>query len=195
MKKIVPEGAHLIPKEAKKVFSGIIYDVYQWPQIMFDGTTETFEMLKRADTVSVFPIKDDKLVVLKQLQPGWTVPKYGFPGGRVDPDDRSPLEAIKRETEEETGLSFKNWKLIDCLQREEKLEWFHYKFVATDFIDESAVRHDPGEKIEVLYKTFEEVKELAIIQPRMGQGIIEKVNSLEELINLPEFFGQEANAL
>jgi len=191
MKKIIPENAHLIPKDAKKVFSGVIYDVYQWPQKMFDGTTETFEMLKRADTVSVFPIKDGKLVVLKQLQPGWTAPKYGFPGGRVDPEDASPLEAVKRETQEETGLTFKNWKLVGVVQREEKLEWFHYKFVATDFEAGTDVHHDPGEQIEILYMSFDEVKELAKREPRMGQGIIEKVASLEELINLPEFTGQE----
>jgi 8-oxo-dGTP pyrophosphatase MutT (NUDIX family) len=191
MKKVVPQNAHLIPPEARKVFSGIIYDVYQWPQTMFDGTTETFEMLKRADTVSVFPVRDDKLVVLKQLQPGWTAPKYGFPGGRIDPEDTSLLEAVKRETREETGLSFRTWKLVSAQQREEKLEWFHYKYVATDFETESPVHHDPGEQIEVLYMTLDEVKELAKREPRMGQGIIEKVNSIQELINLPEYMGKE----
>ncbi len=38
-----------IPPNAKRVFKGIIFDVYQWQQKMFDGSKETFEMLKRAN--------------------------------------------------------------------------------------------------------------------------------------------------
>lgn len=193
MKKIVPAGAHLIPPTAKKVFSGVIFDTYQWQQEMFDGTTETFEMLKRADTVSVFPVKDNKLVVLKQLQSGWPAPKYTLPGGRADPEDESTLSAIQRETEEETGLTFKNWRLIRVVQKEEKIEWFHHAFLATGFLEETAVRHDAGEQIEVLHMTFDEVKELAQTEIRMGQSIIGKLNSLEELINIPEFTGKEVD--
>lgn len=191
MKKIVPVDAHLVPPTAKKVFSGIIFDTYQWPQVMFDGTTETFEMLRRADTASVFPVKDNKLVVLKQLQPSWPAPKYSFPGGRVDTEDESMLSAIQRETQEETGLTFKNWRLIKVSQRDEKIEWFHYAFLATEPLTETNVKHDAGEQIEVIYMSFDEVKEHAKTEIRMGQSIIGKLNSLEELTNLPEFVGQE----
>ena len=43
----LPAGAHLIPPEAKCVFRGKIFDVYQWPQRLYDGSTATFEMLRR----------------------------------------------------------------------------------------------------------------------------------------------------
>lgn len=56
MRKYVPDGAKLLPKEAKKVFSGVISEVYQWPQKLFDGTTATFEMIKRPDTVKIVAI-------------------------------------------------------------------------------------------------------------------------------------------
>ncbi len=36
-----------------------------------------------------------------------------YPGGRVDAEDESELEAAKRELREETGLVFKNWKLVE----------------------------------------------------------------------------------
>jgi len=44
MRNIIPKNARLVPEEAKLVFKGIIYDVYQWEQKMFDGTFSTFEM-------------------------------------------------------------------------------------------------------------------------------------------------------
>ena len=50
-----PQSKQPIPANAKKVFHGVIFDVYQWEQEMFDGTKEIFEKLKRPDTVVVFP--------------------------------------------------------------------------------------------------------------------------------------------
>ena len=60
MRKYIPEWAKLVPKEAKKVFSGVIYDVYQWPQEMFDGSMQTFEMLGRPDTVKILAVLSEE---------------------------------------------------------------------------------------------------------------------------------------
>ncbi|MFO0971471.1 MAG: hypothetical protein U0520_03950, partial [Candidatus Saccharimonadales bacterium] len=69
MKKVIPIDAKLIPQDAKKVFDGVIFDVFQWQQQMFDGTTETFEMLRRPDTVQVICIDEGKVLVLEEEQP------------------------------------------------------------------------------------------------------------------------------
>src|SRR6185369_15622192 len=122
MKKVVPERASLIPDNATKAFAGQIFDVYQWPQELFDGTKATFEMLKRPDTVQILAIKDGKVVLVHDEQPGRPVQLH-FPGGRVDPEDASWLEAAQRELREETGLSFKNWKMITVKQPIIKIEW------------------------------------------------------------------------
>jgi hypothetical protein len=59
-----------IPKKARRVFKGVIFDVYHWPQKMFDNSTVTFEMLKRADTLQVIAITPDKkILLLKEQQP------------------------------------------------------------------------------------------------------------------------------
>ena len=39
-----------LPKNAKRVFKGKIFDVYQWDQKMFDNSVEIFEKMKRTDT-------------------------------------------------------------------------------------------------------------------------------------------------
>lgn len=93
----------MIPEDAKKVFSGVIYDVYQWKQEMYDGSTETFEMLDRPDTVEMIAgTRDGKVLLLEQEQPHIPEPFLSLPGGRVDPGE-VPRVAMKRELLEETG--------------------------------------------------------------------------------------------
>lgn len=58
-----------IPLNARRVFKGIIFDVYQWEQKMFDGSFKTFEMLKRLNTVEIIAIQNNKILLSKQSQP------------------------------------------------------------------------------------------------------------------------------
>lgn len=41
-----PVSRQPIPDHAKCVFKGVIFDVYQWEQKLYNGTTTTFEKLK-----------------------------------------------------------------------------------------------------------------------------------------------------
>ena len=65
-----PKSNQPIPPDAKKVFSGVLFDVYQWEQKMFDGSVATFEKLKRPDTVVVFPVlPNGRIILTEQEQP------------------------------------------------------------------------------------------------------------------------------
>jgi len=189
MRKYTPEFAHLIPVEAKCAFSGAIYDVYQWQQEMYDGSFETFEMLRRADTVKIIAINDDKIVVTYQKQPtkNWF---YDYPGGRIDAADKDELDGAKRELLEETGMRFKNWKLIEVHQPFNKIDWLVYTFLATDFIDQTEQRLDAGEKIEVREVTLDQIRKYAEepdSQYLRFKGI-EKIRDLRQLLELPELY-------
>jgi ADP-ribose pyrophosphatase len=192
MRTVVPKNARLVPPKAKKVFAGQIFEVYQWQQEQFDGSYATFEMLKRPDTVNVFAIRDDKLVILKQQQPGSAV-FYGPPGGRHDNPDETELEAAQRELLEEAGLTFRNWKLVRVEQPVGKMEWFIYSFVATGFEQETEPSPDAGEKIEVEYLTLDEVRSLAgkvrTIRADLPAEIFDNLASIDELANLPAYGG------
>ncbi|MBX2866764.1 NUDIX domain-containing protein [Candidatus Kaiserbacteria bacterium] len=182
----IPKDAKVIPGHAEKVFSGVIFDVYQWPQEMYDGTTETFEMLKRPDTVRAIAIRDNKLVVLEQEQPVVGA-FFDVPGGRHDFEGETELEAVQRETKEECGMQFGNWRLLKVDQPHTKIDWLVYTFLATDFIDEVPQELESGEKITVHLKTFDEVKML-LRDPRarsLGADILEHVDSIDELLELP----------
>jgi len=155
----LPQGAHVVPPHATKVFQGVIFDVYHYEQEQFDGTVKTFEMLKRPDTVIVLPVKENgKLWVLREEQPGNGVRELYLPGGRVDTDDPSVLAAAKRECEEEIGVRFRDWYYIESVQPVSKVEWFVHIFMAENPYETVPTRHDSGEKIEIRECTYEQFR-------------------------------------
>ncbi len=147
-RRLLPDGAHLIPAQATCVFRGEIFDVYQWPQRIYDGSTATFEMLRRPDTVVVIAIDSDgRLLVNDEEQPNGIVRHDFLPMGRVDQEDVSVLAAAQRELREETGWEFANWRQLDVVQPEAKIEWFVHLFIAKEPIHRAAPQLDAGEKI------------------------------------------------
>jgi ADP-ribose pyrophosphatase len=192
MKKIIPKDSVLVPEQAKRVFKGEIFEVYQWPQKMFDGSSATFEMLKRPDTVTCICVVDDKILMIDDEQPH-TSARKGFPGGRVDEEDVDIVSAAQREVLEETGYSFKNWRLVKVYQPFGKLEWFVHILIAWDMVSKQAPAQDAGEKISLEPLSFEEVKQMVITKSgHLGESmaVFEDVNNLDELLDLPEYQGQ-----
>lgn len=158
--RVLPKGARLIPSEADCVFRGEIYKVYQWPQKMPDGSVETFEMLRRPDTVMVIALDEaGDVLVIDEKQPGGVVRKNHLPVGRVDSSDESVLVAAQRELREETGCTFPDsyWGLLDVVQIEKKIEWFTYLFLATGALHRAAQHLDAGEDITVKSAPLAEV--------------------------------------
>lgn len=195
MKKLVPADSNLIPETARLAFEGQIFAAYQWPQQMFDGSSRTYEMLRRPDTVQAIVIRDNQIVLVEDEQPG-SRPKVHFPGGRVDVDDESWLSAVKREVHEETGISCEDWKLVDVQQPQTKIEWFIPIFLATDITEESEQQLDKGgEKITAQWQDFDVVRNQVLSgEKQMMQYLIpffNRVKSLEQLLNLSDFEGIE----
>ena len=192
MKKIIPKNSTLIPGQANLVFKGQIYDTYQWPQKLYDGSEATFEMLRRPDTVETIGIVDNKVIVVSDKQPNRGV-KLSFPEGRVDKTDNDTLSAAKREVNEETGYEFKHWRLVKVWQPHTKIEWFVYLYLAWDGKKTTEPHVDAGEIIEVELVTFEKLKQLVFDKARhlgYAQSVFNDVLSIEELLNLPEFEGK-----
>lgn len=190
-RKFIPQDAKLIPEQAELKFSGEIFDVYQWPQEMFDGSIEAFEMLDRTDTTIVIAIKDDKIIVTRQKQPrkDWF---YAYPGGRIDKDDADELAGAKRELLEETGMKFANWKLINAKQPYTKINWIVYTFLATDFLEQGTQHLDAGEMIDVLELSFDGFVEL-LQRPDASDLQLnfidyKQLKSLQDLIDLPALY-------
>lgn len=157
---------------------------------MYDGSSATFEMLKRFDSVSIIAIKNGKLVILLEEQPSMGPAFYGLPGGVHDIKAETELEAAKRELREETGMTFRNWKLVKVIQPQAKIDWFNYFFIATDFETQTDTHPDPGEKIEVQLMDLKEVQNLmGHPSVRYLPDLLAQVSTVEELEALPNFEG------
>lgn len=144
------------PPEAKKVFEGKIYDVYQWEQKLYDGTTATFEEVSRPDTVEVLAVVDGKIMIEEQEQPGMKGKFFSLPGGRAD-GGGSPLEEIKRELLEETGYTSDDWESWQTVHPFLKHPYTIYYFTARNCKKINKSHLDAGERINLRFVTFEEL--------------------------------------
>ncbi|EKE06959.1 MAG: NUDIX hydrolase [uncultured bacterium] len=159
-----------IPKNAKKVFTGVLFDVYQWPQKMFDGTFKTFEKLSRKHSIQVLAITTDKkIIVLKEQHPD-IKPFYGVIGGGQEGKE-TPLQTAKRELQEETGYTAKKWELIDVETPSSKLDWTIYTYLAKDAEKTHEQKLDSGEKVEVMKVSFTEFMKYATNHNFMSTGL------------------------
>ena len=161
MEIVKPISTQHMPQNAKLVFKGIIFNVYQWEQQGYDGKTKIFEKIKRADTAAVVPITEDgKFILAKQVQPG-IQPFIGLVGGRLD-EGEEPLDAAKRELLEETGYAAREWLLFDSVQPVSKIDWAVYTFIAKGCHKVTEQNLDGAEKIELFFVNFDEFCEAVL---------------------------------
>lgn len=153
-----------IPAHAQRVFQGEIFDVYQWPQAMYDGSTKTFECLKRPDTVVVIPTQGDTVFYAEQEQPN-KGPYLSLFGGRME-DGEEPLEAAKRELLEETGFVSDDWELLVSNPFRGKIEWTIHYFIARNCRKVAEQTLDGGEKITLLSTDIDGFLQNVVSSPR-----------------------------
>ena len=143
-----------IPKQATKVFSWVLFDVYQWKQKLYDGTFATFEMVKRPACNEVIATVGNKIIVLKQSQP-WRDNFYWLPWGRVEQWESS-LKGAKRELLEETGFVSQNWQKFQSWNEASKIDFEETLFVAKN-CEMSCLPHpDAWEKISMQLVSFDD---------------------------------------
>ncbi|MBC7503348.1 NUDIX hydrolase [Candidatus Gracilibacteria bacterium] len=150
-----------IPKDAELMFSGIRSQIYQWDQIVYDGSIRRFELIRFVDGAFVLPIlSDGRILLTRQEQPGRSL-FMSLPGGSFDSPDEDPRECALRELREETGYT------TDTL-----VEWMTYHgtnnvhtqvhyYIAHDCKHEGEIAGDGGEKIELFTVSFDELLELS----------------------------------
>ncbi len=148
----------MIPTHAKKVFSGVLFDVYQWEQELFDGSTSTFEMIKQQDTVQILAIKDETIMIQEQEQPGGR-PFLCLPGGRIELGEEA-LAGAKRELLEETGFASERWSLYHHREASGHMQRNFFVYLARDCDCVQQQQLDPGERIHVRWVSLDALIEL-----------------------------------
>lgn len=134
--------------QAKEVFAGEFFRVWQWPQELYDGSVATFESLSRPDTVTVLAFDSEgKIIMTKQSQPGFTQ-FWSLPGGVID-EGEEVFAAAKRELLEETGYVSDEWHFLFCGQLNSRIDWANFHLVAKNCQLVAEITPDAGEKIQV----------------------------------------------
>lgn len=154
-----PKQIQPIPAHAQKVFSGVVFDVYQWEQKLYDGTSATFEKLKRNHSAGVLPVTSNKeIIITLQQQPGLGE-FYSVCGGVVELGE-DPVTAAYREMVEETGFDSDHLDLWFASQYSSKIESDVYYFVARNAVRKFEPKPDAGEKIKVETINFDQLVEM-----------------------------------
>lgn len=156
-----------IPPHAVRVFKGVIFDVYQWEQMLYDGSTTTFECLKRPDTVIVIPLAGEMVYYAEQAQPGQP-PFLSLFGGRAEAGE-DPLTAARRELLEETGLISDNWHALRQHTIPGKIDWTIHIFVARACRPVADQALDAGEKITLRQTTLDDFLTNIVPDPRFSE--------------------------
>lgn len=188
----LPPGAKRQSEQAKKVFEGVRFDIYQWQQKQFDESTATYEIVKRNDTVIIIPVIDDEIVLVKEQQPHWDKPGLTLVAGMVNQDEDLKV-AARRELEEETGLVFETYNLVHIESPAPGIEWFAYTFVASGYKETKEKKLDPGEKNETIRVSIDEVIKMTredqfFYKPIYIREMIvrDKLNELKDVLKNPE---------
>lgn len=155
-----------IPTAAHSVFKGKIFEVFQWDQQLYDGSTGVFEMLKRPNTLQVIAVNGNDLFITHEEQPT-KGPFYSLIGGRQD-EGETPLEGAKRELLEESGLVSDEWVLYKTYTPLTKIEWNIYTFIAKNCRKIGEQQLDGGEKISIKTVSFDEFTNLVFSEKFYG---------------------------
>ncbi len=147
-----------LPENATIAFEGVLFDVYQWEQKLYDGSTAIFEKIVRPDTVTVFPVLDDgRILLIDDSQPHRET-IVTTPSGRVDKGE-TPEQAAPRELLEETGYEAEIWEPFYTNTPYGKIDWTVYAFVAKKLKKTHEQSLEPGERIKEHPMTVDELIE------------------------------------
>jgi len=165
-----------MPANAKRVFKGVIFDVYQWEVEGYDGSKKVFEKLKRPDTAMILPVTEDGKIMLALQEQPHKAPFIGALGGRLE-EGEDILSAAKREFLEESGYEAREWVLFDAVQPISKIDWAVYTFIAKGLKKVAEPNLDGAEKIELKFMDFNEFVQMAVEDDKFGDEF--KIKILE----------------
>ncbi len=122
------------------------------------GAARTFHVIDSPGWINVVALTSQGDVVLvRQFRHGNEEVTTELPGGLVDPGE-SPLEAAKRELEEETGYVSAHWEALGVLDPNPAIQSNQCSvFLALEAEKVSALALDDGEHIEVVTRPLDEV--------------------------------------
>ena len=142
-----------LPKNAKKVFSWIRMDIYQWDQELYDGSVKCFERAQFLDWAFVIWIlPNGNILMTEQEQPSRDGPFFSLPWWAFDTPDEDPLECAERELLEETWYVSDMWDLWFVFEGTSNILGKTYFYIARNCRKIQDIVPDGGEKINEIFE-------------------------------------------
>ena len=95
---------------SQEIFDGVILHVFKDTVKLPNGNPATREVIRHVGAVGVIPVTDDgKVIVGRQFRYPLNRVITEIPAGKLDSFTEDRLSAAKRELEEETGYTAKEW--------------------------------------------------------------------------------------
>lgn len=151
------------------------------------ASMEPYYVFEFSDWVTVLPVtKEGKIILVKQYRYGLGVWSIEVPGGIMDPHERNPEEAAKRELLEETGYSCASIEQVAVVATNPATQNNRlYCYLATGCELTHEQSFDENEEIEVLEVAMDELKGMlrnnAIIQSLHVNSILYALIRLGEI--------------
>lgn len=149
------EEINIVKSEATHIGRfDVIYDT-----IEKNGELHPYSYIKMKRGVGVLAFVNGKIILIHQYRYIWDQWFYEIPGGMVD-DGENPIEAAKRELEEETGFKVKEINPLGvCYPSIGSTTEMQYLYVA-ECEGQETQKLDAIEKINIRYVDIEEFKRM-----------------------------------
>ncbi|WP_028548752.1 NUDIX hydrolase [Paenibacillus sp. UNC451MF] len=143
---------------SEPIFQGQVISLQVDTVRLPNGEMAKREIVKHPGAVAVLALKDDRMLVVEQYRKPLEKSQIEIPAGKLDPGEE-PLEAAKRELEEETGFKAGSIKHIASFYTSPGFadEILHL-YVADDLV-KGEVHLDEDEFLECESITLEQAKE------------------------------------
>ncbi len=134
---------------SKQIFDGVVVKLFVDDVELPDGKKAIREIVRHPGAVCVIPVdEDENVIMIKQFRYPFSEVLLEVPAGKLEPNE-DPLEAVKRELEEESGVNAENVEYIGTMYTtvailDEKI----HMYLATGLTYKNA-HPDDGEFLEV----------------------------------------------
>lgn len=120
---------------------------------------DPYYVLEYSDWVNVLPVTTEgKIVLVRQYRYSLGLFSIEVPGGIMDPHEKNPLDAAKRELLEETGYSCGKIEEVAIVATNPATQTNRlHCYLATDCELTHELDHDENEELEVLLVSVDEI--------------------------------------
>ncbi|KRM96526.1 ADP-ribose pyrophosphatase [Liquorilactobacillus aquaticus DSM 21051] len=148
--------------ETKHVFKGKVIDLDVETVILPDGKKATREIVHHHGAVGIVCItENEKIILVKQWRQPLRKATLEIPAGKIDPEEKGPLNTAARELNEEVRLSAQSFEYITSFYTspgfaDEKM--FLYRAHGLNSVEKNLPR-DAGEFLNIFELSMEQVEE------------------------------------